>query len=49
MYLIEVAVIGQDSKNGHAVQSPTNVERTKETVTVMLIAQMILNAGLKTV
>ena len=49
MYLIEVAVIGQDSKNGHAVQPPTSAERTKETATVMHIAQMILNAGLKTV
>ena len=49
MYLIEVAVIGQDSKNGHAVQSPTNAEKTKETVTVTNIAQMILNVGLKIV
>ena len=46
---IEVAVIGQDSRNGHVVQSPTNAERTKETATVILIAQMILNVGLKTV
>ena len=49
IYPIEVAVIGQDSKNGHAVQSPTNAEKTKETVTVTNIAQMILNVGLKIV
>ena len=49
IYLIEVAVIGQDSRNGHVVQTPTNAERTKETATVTLIAQMVLNAELKTV
>ena len=49
IYPVEVVVIGQDSRNGHVVQSPTNAERTKGTATVTLIAQIILNAGLKTV